>query len=136
MPISIYQEIVHIIVANISVRLYLLIYNMFHQLTIVMKLSPSLQQPSTSFPDFHAQSCCTLYNLYNVSSRKQTLYEYVCDCSTTAHCKPVLRHKKIEPRYETVNCGFGLCGFRTISALLAGQFTDLITLPVFMSVIL
>lgn len=39
MPISIYEEIVHIIAANISVRLYLLIYNMFHQLTIVMKLS-------------------------------------------------------------------------------------------------
>lgn len=90
----------------------------------------SLQQSSTSFPDFHAQSCCTLYNLYNISSGKQTLFEYVCDCSTAAHCKPVLWHKKIEPRYETVNCGFGLCGFRTILALLAGQFTDLINLPV------
>lgn len=58
------------------------------------------------------------------------LFEYVCDCSTAAHCKPVLWHKKIEPRYETVNCGFGLCGFRTVLALLADQFTDLINLPV------
>lgn len=77
-----------------------------------------MQQSSTSFPDFHAQSCCTLYNLYNISSGKQTLFEYVCDCSTAAHFN------------ETVNCGFGLCGFRTILALLAGQFTGLINLPV------